>query len=219
MRHDTKLRSVFVFAALFVLTGCESAYYGAMEQLGIPKREILVDRVEAARDAQEEAKEQFASALEEFSAVAGFDGGDLEEVYERLNGEFEQSEERAAAVRDRIEAVESVSRALFDEWGTEIEQYSSESLRRSSERQLRDTKRRYDGLVASMWRAEGRIEPVLDAFRDQVLYLKHNLNARAIASLRDELSTIESDVARLLADMEQAIAESDAFISEMRADA
>ena len=217
VRTFERLAWLIVFAV--GLAGCETAYYDAMEQLGIPKREILVDRVEAARDSQEDAKEQFASALEQFSSVVEYDGGDLEEIYGRLNREFERSEDRAEDVRSRIEAVESVSEALFVEWNEEIGQYSSDSLRRSSERQLRDTRRRYDALVASMWRAEGRIAPVLDAFRDQVLFLKHNLNARAIASLRNELTTIEDDVAVLVAEMEQAIAESDAFISEMRAGA
>jgi len=213
------VRPALLCALCILLAACESAYYGAMEQLGIPKREILVDRVSAARDSQEEAKEQFASALEQFSSVVDYDGGDLEEIYQRLEREFERSEDRAEDVRERIEAVESVSGALFDEWSEEIGQYSSESLRRSSEQQLRDTRRRYEALVASMWRAEGRIAPVLDAFRDQVLYLKHNLNARAIAALQSELTDIEDDVAVLLREMEQAIAESDAFISEMRAGA
>jgi len=219
MSVSASSRLVLAVFTVLLLAGCESAYYGAMEQLGIPKREILVDRVSEARDSQEEAREQFATALEQFASVVEYDGGELEAVYDRLNTEFERSEDRAEDVRDRIEAVESVSEALFDEWSAEIGQYTSDSLRRSSERQLRDTRRRYDSLVASMWRAEGRIEPVLNAFRDQVLYLKHNLNARAIASLRNELTTIEDDVAVLLAEMEQAIAESDAFISEMRAQA
>lgn len=199
-----------------LLAACESAYYGTMERFGVHKREILVDRVVDARDAQTEAKEQFASALEAFSATTDFDGGDLEALYQRLNREFERSEDRAEAVRERIEAVESVAEALFDEWDSEIGEYSSDAMRRSSEASLRETRRRYETLVASMWRAESRIPPVLDAFRDQVLYLKHNLNARAIASLRGDLAGIEDDVAVLLRDMEQAIAESDAFIAEMQ---
>jgi hypothetical protein len=32
-----------------------------------------------------------------------------------------------------------------------------------------------------MLKAEQKIQPVLGAFRDQVLFLKHNLNANAIA--------------------------------------
>lgn len=199
-----------------LLVACESAYYGTMERFGVHKREILVDRVVDARDSQTEAKEQFSSALEAFSATTDFDGGDLEALYQRLNREFERSEDRAETVRERIEKVESVAEALFDEWSAEIGEYSSDEMRRSSEASLRETRRRYEALVESMWRAESRITPVLDAFRDQVLYLKHNLNARAIASLRGDLAGIEDDVAVLLRDMEQAITESDAFIAEMQ---
>jgi DNA repair exonuclease SbcCD ATPase subunit len=209
-------RGACLLLGALALSACESAYYGAMEQFGVHKRDILVDRVEEAREAQDEAREQFASALEEFSSVVEYDGGDLEEIYERLNAEFERSEDRAEDVRERVDAVERVSEALFDEWSEELEQYSNASLRRDSERQLRETRARYEELVAAMWRAEGRIAPVLDAFRDQVLYLKHNLNARAIAALRSELGSIESDVRVLLADMEAAIAESDRFIADMR---
>lgn len=41
--------------------------------------------------------------------------------------------------------------------------------------------------------AEDRMEPVLQAFEDQVLYLKHNLNAQAIGALENELATIRQD--------------------------
>ncbi|OGT74117.1 MAG: hypothetical protein A3H44_13370 [Gammaproteobacteria bacterium RIFCSPLOWO2_02_FULL_57_10] len=49
-----------------------------------------------------------------------------------------------------------------------------------------------------------------------VLYLRHNLNAQAVASLRGELDTINTDVDSLVRAMQQAIAESDRFIAEMR---
>ena len=94
--------------------------------------------------------------------------------------------------------------------------YSNESLRRDSERQLADTQRRYQRLLTAMQRAEATIDPVMDNLRDNVLYLKHNLNARAIASIRGELDTINADVDRLIEAMEAAIAESDRFISEMQ---
>jgi len=64
--------------------------------------------------------------------------------------------------------------------------------------------------------AEARMEPVLRAFQDQVLFLKHNLNARAIDSLQGELGSIETDVAQLIREMERSIAESDAFISSLQ---
>mgnify|MGYP002624256321 CR=1 FL=1 len=204
------------FAA--TLGGCSTAYYKTMEMFGEHKRDILVDRVEEARDSQNEAKEQFQSALERFTAVTGFKGGKIEEKYNELRDAFEKSEDRAEAVHDRVEAVDDVAQALFKEWEKELDQYTNASLRASSEQQLRDTRTRYAQLIAAMRKAEARMTPVLNAFRDQVLYLKHNLNARAIASLQTEVNAIESEVARLVAEMEKSIAEADAFIQQMGTD-
>lgn len=201
-----------IFVAIIFLTGCQTAYYKTMEKFGVHKRDIMVDRVEKARDSQEEAKEQFKSALEEFSSVLSFKGGDLEEKYNKLNDEYEKSEEKASDVKKRIDAVEDVSEALFDEWEEELEQYSSQSLRRSSETKLRKTQKQYKQLISAMKRAEKKIAPVLSAFRDQVLFLKHNLNAQAIASLQSELVSVEANVAALIKEMEASIAEADIFI-------
>lgn len=204
-------RVLMVFAVI-VVTGCSSAYYNTLEQFGVHKREILVDRVDAARDSQVEAKEQFETALEKFRSVVAFDGGDLEKTYNELNRELERSESRAADVGERIDAIEDVAKALFREWEQELDQYSSASLRSQSERQLRQTQTRYNEMLTVMRRAEARIAPVLQPFRDQVLFLKHNLNAQAIASLQGEVAVIEADVAGLIADLEQAIAAADEFM-------
>ena len=112
--------------------------------------------------------------------------------------------------------MERVAAALFKEWETELEQYNSAELRRQTQQQLYDTQRRYDTLIAAMRRAEARLEPALVPFRDQVLFLKHNLNAQAVASLQDELVVIETDVSALIAEMETAIAEANAFIAQMK---
>lgn len=209
-------RITLLVTVIFLLTACESAYYGTMEQLGVHKREILVDRISEAQSAQQEGQEQFRDALEQFRSVVNFDGGELQKVYDRLNAEFEDTEESAERIRDRIKAVESVAAALFDEWEEELDLYTNQTLRRDSEQQLRATRTRYTRLIGAMQRAEATLDPVLNSLRDNVLYLKHNLNARAVASLRGELDTINTDVDRLINAMEIAIAESDRFIAEMR---
>ena len=206
-----------VLWVLSLLAGCESVEYEVKEQFGIEKRDIVAARVEDASEAQEEAKTQFQSALHEFSSVVGFKGGDLEALYDDLKSAFEESESRAATVTARIDDVERVSEALFSEWRAELGEYTNANLRRESERKLTATETKYKELMVSMRRAESRMDPVLDAFRDQVLYLKHNLNAQAIASLKSEFAGMESDVARLIADMETAITRSQAFIRDLEA--
>ena len=213
------LRPRHVLCASLVLTAllgaCQGAYYSAMEKLGVPKREILVDRVEEGRDAQKDAKKEIVDALEAFKAVAGFEGGELEDVYDDLKDEYESSADAVEEVETRIAKIEDVASALFEEWSAEIDDMEDRALKKSSQNMLDDTRARYDRLIKAMKAAESKMQPVLTKLKDHVTYLKHNLNARAIASLQQNLVTIEGDVSALVRDMEKSIAEADAFIESM----
>src|SRR5512145_297212 len=210
-----KTRLLVIAAILFTITACSSVYYGTMEKVGIHKRDIMVDRVKAARDTQNETKEQFVSAMEQFKSVVHFKGGDLEKEYNKLNATLKKSEAKAAEVRDRIRAVENVSEALFDEWRAEIKQYANDSLRRSSQNKYDATRKKYAELIKAMKKAEAKLEPALVPLRDQVLFMKHNLNAKAIAGLTSEVAGVQTNVDKLVKEMEIAIAQADAFIKTL----
>jgi ABC-type transporter Mla subunit MlaD len=197
------------------LTACDTAYIATMEKMGYAKRDILSSRVKSARNAQEDAKKEIQNALEQFGKVVGYQGGDLEATYKKLNSELENSEDSAEAVRKRIKDVESVADSLFAEWKTELGRYSSADLRRKSEEKLTQTKARYNEMLGAMKKAEQRIDPVLKPLRDQVLYLKHNLNARALAAIKGDLVKVDAQVDQLVKDMNKSIAEADKFIQSM----
>jgi hypothetical protein len=206
-------------AAIAILfSGCRTAYYKTMETFGKYKRDILVSRVENARDAQEEAKQQFQSALEKFTSVVNVPSSKLQEKYDQLKAELDKSEAKAAAVSKRVSDVETVSKDLFDEWQSELDKYTNKDLRRASAQKLKETKARYQQLIGAMKQAEAKIGPVLAAFRDQVLFLKHNLNAQAVASLQGELVSIQSNVDALVRDMNASIAQANSFINAMAAE-
>lgn len=210
--------AVLAVAAVVVAAGCEKArdgYYKALEKVGLEKREILVGRVEKARDAQQEAQQQFRDALQEFQALVGYQGGELEAKYEKLRGEYEDSKKRADDVNDKIRAVKNVATSLFKEWETELAQFSDPKLKTESQRELRETQRRYGQVVAVMEKASTRMDPVLRKLNDQVLFLKHNLNARALGSLQGTARALQGDVDGLVRDMEASIAEASKFIEEM----
>jgi len=197
-------------------TGCRSTYYSAMEKVGIYKRDLLKKRVVAARDDQKEASQQFKSAMTRMKELYGFQGGNLEKVYDALKRDYDRSVSKSEDVHKRIRDVETVSQDLFKEWEEEIQQISAENLRANSRNQLQETRSRYNEMHLALKRAEKSMEPVLTALRDHVLYLKHNLNAQAIASLKGEAASIQSDIAKLIADMNAAIARADEFIKQMQ---
>jgi hypothetical protein len=197
------------------LAGCSSAYYGTMEKLGYHKRDILVSRVGEARDSQQQAKEQFKSALQRFNELLGTSGGTLQVKYDKLSADYEKCDAKAQAVRKRITDVEDVGAALFKEWKKELAQYTNQDYRTRDQKLFDDTHARYDQLITAMKRAEGKMDPVLAAFHDRVLFLKHNLNAQAVASLQGELGSVETNVDSLVKDMEDSIREAESFINEL----
>ncbi len=202
-------------AGVLALSGCASAYYGTLEQFGFEKRDILVDRVKAARGEQAQAQETFASALDEFRALVEVDGGELEKQYDKMNASYTRAQKQAAEVNSRIKSVDDVGKRLFREWEKELNLYESPDLRRRSAEQLAATQADYTQLLAAMNKAADKMDPVLELYEDQVLFLKHNLNARAISSLELEKIKIEERVGALIDEMNTAIAEADAFIASM----
>lgn len=210
----TLLRTLLA-ATLIATAGCATAYYGTLEKFGFEKRDILVDRVKDARGEQADAQETFASALEEFRALVEIDGGELEKQYDKMNASYERTKRQALEVRKRISDVDDVGKRLFREWEQELELYDSPDLRRRSSEQLSATQADYNQLLAAMNKAASKMDPVLELYEDQVLFLKHNLNARAISSLELEKLKIEERVEALIAEMNTAIQEADQFIESM----
>lgn len=205
---------------LLVLTagtaaGCDRLYYGTMKKFGVEKRDILIGRVRDARKAQQDAQEEFKTALERFREVIDVEGGTLEKKYDQLHGQLERAEKRAREVHDRVESVEDVSDDLFNEWKKELGQYADRRMRAESERELQATRTRTRGVITAMRTSEKRIEPVLRPLRDRVLFLKHNLNAKALGALTSELTAVEGNVDALVAELQKAIGEADAYLAEM----
>jgi len=212
-------RPIRLAASLLVVVcaGCTSGvYYRAAEKFGYHKRDILASRVEDAREAQTEAKEEFQDALSRFLALTQVDPGSIKAAYDQLRSELDDCERQAAEVRGRIDSVKDVSEALFREWEDEAESISDREDRRESQRLLRETRDRAATLVRAMDAAAERMDPVLQKFRDKVLVLKANLNAQAVAGLSGTARGLEADVSRLVADMEKSIREAESFLGSMK---
>jgi ElaB/YqjD/DUF883 family membrane-anchored ribosome-binding protein len=217
---NTRLAKLSALVVALILlqscNACRERYFNTLEKVGLERRELLVDRVESARDAQVNAQEQFKDALEQYQELVGHDGGDLERMYNKLDREYEQSKNRAEKVHDRIRKVRNVARSLFSEWQAELAQYQNATFRDQSERDLNETRARYDAVVGIMEEAAKTMEPVLSQLGDQVLFLKHNLNARALGSLQSTSDELQLDVSKLIEEMQASVAEADRFIADMR---
>lgn len=211
------LRFLLVVSILIPLAGgCQTtreAYYNAWEKMGYAKRDRLVDNVKAAKQEQVEAKQQFATALEQFKSVVNFQGGDLEKLYNQLEKEYKRCDSEAGQVRSKVQSVKNVATALFDEWKGEIGQMKDASLKGKSQQLYDQTQANYKEMISRMDTASLSMNPVLEKFNDRVLFIKANLNAQAIASLKGTEVDLGGDIDKLIKDMQTSIDEADKFIS------
>ncbi len=197
------------------LTACRGVMYSAYEKVGVYKRDLLKKRVVAARDEEKGAQQEFKDALTRLKEMTGFEGGELEKRYRLLQSDYDDAAAQVTAVHKRVRDVETVAGDLFAEWDKENRQIETAELRQVSRQQLTDTRQRYDTMLAALKKSEQSMDPVLRKLHDYVLALKHTLNAQAIAALGGESARIQSDVARLIEDMNASIAQAEEFIRQM----
>jgi hypothetical protein len=206
---------LILLATIFTLAGCSTLFYKTMRTLGKEKRDILVSRVKDAKKDQEQTKEKLKTTMENFQALTGFDGGSLEKNYKRLNSSYEDANNQASKLHDKIESIDHVSKDLLKEWQGEINDMKNQRLKAQSSTLLRNAKTRQAAYMVAMRKTEDKIAPVLTAFHDQVLFLKHNLNARAIGSLKDTITSIQSNVADLIQSIDDSSTEDDNLINTL----
>jgi chromosome segregation ATPase len=216
MRTARLVLAAALAAAVVPAAGCSSMKYSFWEMFGKEKRDLLKSDLNGLVSDQNAAKQKFGTALDRVKALTHFQGGDLEAEYEKLKSAHEDAAASAKAIDSRISDIETVASDLFDEWKKEDDQMQTASLKDDSERKLAETKRRYDSMHSSMVASRKSMDPALTLLNDQVLYLKHNLNAAAVGSLGTSMADVEKSIASLQQSIEASIREAQGFIDTMQ---
>lgn len=197
------------------MMGCSYLYYNFWETLGVEKRELLKRDISQAQKAQKDSQDAFVSTLDKIQQLYGLEGGKLESAYRGLSKDYEAADSAAKTLRNRTASIESIAQDLFAEWRAEAESMHHSQMRRQSIARLQETEKRFKEMLVAMQSAETSMEPVLMTMRDHVLYLKHNLNAMALSSFKQEFASIQTDIHQLIQNMNRSIQQSDRFLQTL----
>lgn len=192
-----------------------NAKYSAYEAVGLEKRDLFKREVSNVKEDQEDTGEAFKDALTQLKEIYNFDGGNLEKQHGKLKSSLDDAKEEAADLHARIEKVDQVANDLFEEWKTELDQIKTSDLRKRSADQLSATKSKYKTLEQQLRASEKKMAPVLAKLNDQVLFLKHNLNAEAIGGLKVEGGKIQADIKALIEEVNESTRQADELIKTL----
>ena len=199
---------------LMSFTSCSTIYYKSWEVLGKEKRDLLESNMGDLSEDQEDAREEFSSVLEKIQKKYYFDGGKLEDTYDKVSSDYEDLESEVNSVSDQIEKVEEIAEDLFDEWEDEADSFENASYRKRSLASLDKTKKSFKGVLVSARKSEEKMKRLLKKYRDQVLYIKHNLNAKAIGHLSGKLKNLENEMNALILELKSSIEKSKNFTTK-----
>ncbi len=209
--------TLFLAAALS-FTGCQTmqgALNRTKEVFGVKKRTIMVGEVRDARSSMEGVKAQFQSAMEQFRSLVTSSQGALDKRHKILKAAYEKTEKKAADIQGKIDAVKIVAEELFTEWETQLDQYTSDNLRRGSEQRLQEARNQTVIFINAMTGANEKAGPVLAAFSELVLFSSHDLNAESIEAISNEMLSVEQKHDSLIKGIDLSMSEADRLVDLM----
>lgn len=193
----------------------KDAKYGAYEMIGYEKRDLFKKEVKAVKKDQDDSQKAFEDALEKLKYFYAYDGGKTESEYNKLKDSYESSQDESKNLSASIQKLDEVAQDLFAEWKEEINGISNSDLRKKSTVKLSETRIRYKELHQKLKNSEKNMSPILVKMKDQVTFLKHNLNAGAMTGLQAEGDRIEQDIENLIKEMKTANQEAEDFIKTL----
>lgn len=145
----------------------------------------LSERIEEVHVATEVSKERMNAAVEALRSMTSSDfRGDALVAHAELTRSIESSEEQAETLRDHVTEMKDTASELFERWAQDLEGFTNAEMRQSSQKRLEDTRTRYQTIVAAVDPALWSLDAVNRDLRDHALFLGHDFNKSAVASVR-----------------------------------
>ncbi len=205
------LITISVTSLFLFTTSCEPRSYRIWEFLGWEKREILSSEVENVGENQKEIKEDFQSIYERIKTEYDYERDEIDDLYDQLKSDYEKAKNKADRIKASSKKIRQIAKALFAEWEEEAMAISNKNYRKDSLVKLRQAQARFKHLSASLHRSESQLDRVLVQLNDQVLYLKHNLNAKSLALFESEIKLVKNEIDELIKAIEKTIQYSQTF--------
>ncbi len=203
------------FLIFLLCTSCSTVYYNFWEFLGQEKRELLQSEMEAITSNQTDTKEDFKDTLSKIRSEYSYKEGSLESTYDDLSDDYNDLHSNAEDLSKSIDKAKNIAEDLFDEWEDEASKITNSKFRAESLRKRVITMTKFKVALKSVRKVESKMTKVLVKLNDRVLYLKHNLNAKAIGKIKIELKNIEQDIVSLIGQIDESNQQANSFINDI----
>ena len=206
--HITRMAATAILAA-------STAATVAAQVDGVKRIEQLIKRSTAAVKAVDDTKLQIQKTMDAYNLVVAPETMNRKSAYSKLQKEMDATKKKQAAIAARTGEARAEADTLFKSWQSSTSTISDAGLRAKSEQRLAATQARVDEIQTDNAHADELYATFMKALEDRVTYLGHDLNASAVASLKDESATLNTQATDLYAAIEKATTAANAAIGAL----
>ncbi len=151
------------------------------------------------------------SALEQLSAAAAA-SKDLQQPYNQFSSALSSLMSKATAISSRSEDMKKNADQYFAAWGQNVEKLQNEDIRKMSQEQLDDLKKKLADVQKQFASVADAWKPLRQNLNDMQVYLKSALNEDSVKALSDQIAKAKDSAATV----QSGIAKGSSMLEELR---
>jgi hypothetical protein len=166
---------------------------------GVKQEEQLIKKANALLKSIQDTKEQVQKTMDAYNVVVAPETKDRKSAYSKLNKELDDTKDKRAEIPKRIDEANVEATTLFKDWAASTASISDPALKATSQKRLTDAKARQAEIQADGRNADALYNKFMKSLQDRVTFLGHDLNDTAVASLKPQNATLNTQATELYA--------------------
>ncbi len=183
---------------------------------GLKQTDKLIEKAETTVKSAVSAREEIQKTLDSYNAMFKSADTDVRDAYKGVEKGIEQTEKKREEVKKHVDEMKAEGDAYFASWKQSLQQIQDPSLRKKSEDRMGETRKHFDGVLASVSDARGAYEPFVKSLKDQWTYLGHDLNAAGLTSLKPDADKLNAQSVDLFKKIDGSMKKANDYIASLK---
>jgi DNA repair exonuclease SbcCD ATPase subunit len=183
---------------------------------GLKRTDELIKKAETTVKSATSAREEIQKTLDSYNAMFESDETKVRDAYKDVEKGIERIEKKREEVKKHVDEMKAQGDAYFASWNQSLQQIQDPDLRKKSEGRMAETRKHFDGVLASVDTARGAYEPFIKSLKDQWTYLGHDLNAEGLTSLKPDADKLRGQSVDLFKKIDDGMKKANDYIASLK---
>ena len=161
-------------------------------------------------------REEIQKTMDSYNAMFKSSDTEVRDAYKNVEKGINNTEKKREEAKKHMDQMKAEGDAYFASWKQSLQQIQDPDLRKKSEDRMAETRKHFDGVLASVTDARAAYDPFLKSLKDQWTYLGHDLNASGLASLKPDAEKLRGQSTEVLKKIDDGMKKANDYIASLK---